>query len=110
MTAVDIRQLALSLPEALEAPHFEKASFRVRGKIFATLSPDGDSVVLRLPVEIKESLLQSDAAAVVPLPGAWNRGGWTQIAIRRMETAKLADLIRLAWAQTAPKSLTRNRQ
>jgi len=30
------RRYALSLPEAVEEPHFEYASFRVRGKIFAT--------------------------------------------------------------------------
>ncbi len=106
MTADDIRALALSLPEAGEQPHFERTSFRVRGKIFATLPPDGDLVVLKLPVEIKESLVQSDPEAVIPLPGGWDRGGWTQIAIGGMETAKLADLIRLAWAQVAPKSLT----
>lgn len=109
MTADDIRALALLLPEADELPHFERASFRVRGKIFATLPPDGERVVLKLPVEIKESLRQSDPEAVIPLPGAWGRGGWTQLAIGRMEAAKLADLIRLAWAQVAPKSLTRGR-
>lgn len=107
MTADDLRALALSLPEAEEQAHFERDSFRVRGKIFATLAPSGDLVVLKLLPEIKESLRQSDPDAVVPLPGAWDRGGWTQIAIGRMEAAKLADLVRLAWRQAAPKSLTR---
>ena len=104
----DIRALALTLPEVVEAPHFEKTSFRVRGKIFATLTADGEILVLKLPVEIKESLLQSDPDAIVPLPGAWDRGGWTQVAIQSMETAKLADLVCLAWRQVAPKSLTRD--
>ena len=107
MTADDIRAVALSLPEAEEQPHFERTSFRVRGKIFATLPPDGDLVVLKLLPEVKESLRQSDPDAVIPLPGAWDRGGWTQIAIQRMEAARLADLVRLAWRQVAPKSLTR---
>ena len=35
------RQFALSLPETTEEPHFEYSSFRVRGKIFATVPPDG---------------------------------------------------------------------
>lgn len=108
MTADDIRALALSLPQAEEHPHFERASFRVRGKIFATLPPDGERVVLKLLPEIKESLIQSDPEAIIPLPGAWGRGGWTQIVISRMEAAKLADLVRLAWRQVAPKSLARS--
>ena len=37
MTQDDIRALALSLPLAEEHPHFDRASFRVKGKIFATL-------------------------------------------------------------------------
>jgi len=44
-------------------------------------------------------------ALPLPLAGGWDRGGWTLIAIGSMEDAKLADLIRLAWRQVAPKKL-----
>ena len=40
MTPEDARRFALSLPGVSEQPHFDKWSFRVRGKIFATLPPD----------------------------------------------------------------------
>ena len=40
-------------------------------------------MVLRLPVEIKQSLIQNDSHAIVSL-GAWDKGGWTQLAIGRM--------------------------
>jgi hypothetical protein len=102
---VDIRQVALSLPEAVELPHFEKASFRVGGKIFATLTPDGGRLMLKLPEEIKEALKASDPDAILPLPGAWDRGGSTLIEVAAMDPAKLADLIRLAWRTTAPAKL-----
>ena len=105
MTQDDIRALALSLPEAVEAPHFDRASFRVRGKIFATLPPSGEDVVLRLPELVKESLKQSDPKAYVALPGGWDRGGWTQLTIGRMDAEKMADLVRLAWRGVAPKRL-----
>ena len=37
MVSIDtFRKLALSFPEATEEPHFEKTSFRVKKKIFAT--------------------------------------------------------------------------
>ena len=35
------RRFALSLPETTEEPHFAYTSFRVRGKVFATVPPDG---------------------------------------------------------------------
>ena len=41
MTLDVVRSYALSLPETTEAPHFERTSFRVAGKIFATALPDG---------------------------------------------------------------------
>ncbi|MCF8503532.1 MAG: MmcQ/YjbR family DNA-binding protein [Caulobacter sp.] len=113
MTQSTIRTLALSLPEALEHPHFDRASFRVRGKIFATLPPVGEDgvqkVVLKLPVLVKESLQQTDAGAVVSL-GNWDKGGWTQLDIGRMDGEKLADLVRLAWRQIAPKRLIAGEQ
>ena len=38
MVSIDtFRKLALSFDEAVEQPHFEKPSFRVNKKIFATL-------------------------------------------------------------------------
>jgi hypothetical protein len=105
MTPEDIRAVALSLPEAVEQPHFEKTSFRVRGKIFATVTPDGARLWLKLPEEIKATLKESDPAAILPLPGACDRGGSTLIEVARMDAAKLADLVRLAWRQVAPKRL-----
>lgn len=105
---IDVRAIALALPEAVEAPHFDRASFRVRGKIFATLPPGGELVVLRLPELVKESLKQSDPETIEPLPGGWDRGGWTQIKIGRMAGEKLSDLIRLAWRGVAPKKLSKD--
>ena len=37
MTTDDFRNLALSLPEAVESAHMDHPDFRVGGKIFATL-------------------------------------------------------------------------
>ena len=34
-----VREFALSLPGATEEPHFDMSSFRVQGKIFATVPP-----------------------------------------------------------------------
>jgi len=48
-----IRRLALALPEAHEAPHFDLTSFRVGSKIFATAPLDG--VVVRIFVDESEA-------------------------------------------------------
>lgn len=104
MTEADLRALALCLPEAAEAPHFEATSFRVRGKIFMTLG-EGPGAVLKLPPHIQEAVVQSDADTVQPVAGYWGRQGWTRIDFERMQTETLSDLVALAWRQVAPKKL-----
>jgi hypothetical protein len=51
MTEDDVRSLALALPDTTEAPHHERTSFRVGGKIFATMPPQGGSVNVLLDEE-----------------------------------------------------------
>ena len=103
MTADDIRAIALSLPEAEEHPHFDRASFRVRGKIFSTLTADGAQVMVKLPLEIKAAVEQAHPDAFVALPGAWGRSGATLLVIAAMKDDEMADLLRLAWRQVAPR-------
>ena len=49
MTKEDLRRLALALPGAEEKSHFDKADFRVRNKIFASLKDDATGVIKLLP-------------------------------------------------------------
>lgn len=51
MTPDDVRALALALPGTLELPHHERTSFRVDGRIFATMPPDGESMNVLLDEE-----------------------------------------------------------
>jgi hypothetical protein len=51
MTEDDVRTMALALPDTTEAPHHQRTSFRVGGKIFATMPPDGASVNVLLDEE-----------------------------------------------------------
>ena len=44
VAAATVRRLALALPETAEAPHHDMTSFRVAGKIFATMPPEGGRV------------------------------------------------------------------
>jgi hypothetical protein len=105
VTQEEVRSLALGLPEAQEAPHFDRASFRVRGKIFATLPPAGDSVVLMLPPEIQSSVIQAHPSNIRPLPAAWQRRGATELVLEGISSDELGGLLASAWRRVAPKSL-----
>lgn len=40
MKYIAVQKFALSLPDTNEQPHHQMSSFRVRGKIFATVTPE----------------------------------------------------------------------
>ncbi len=101
-TPGDIRALAMALPEVEESPHFESASFRVRGKILATLG--SETVTLKLPTQIQESLCESDPQSVTA-PAHWGRFGWTTITLAAFDMDRMTDLVAAAWRQVAPKAL-----
>lgn len=52
-----LRRHVLSLPGAIEAPHFTYTSFRVRGKIFMTVPPDGLHAHIFVPEPERETAL-----------------------------------------------------
>lgn len=103
----DIRRLALALPEAHEEPHFESTSFRVKGKIFATMDPafaEG-SFVLKLDPEDQHNLAEGHPGKVAAIEGYWGRSGWTRVFATELDEAVLTDFLRMAWARVAPKRL-----
>src|SRR5947199_9131166 len=101
ITPALVRRLALSLPETIESSHFSRPDFRVHNKIFATLPPDGQTVVLRLAPANVDALISADPTAF------WNewRGRWLGIRLDRVALPVLRDPIADAWRTGAPKPL-----
>ena len=58
MKLAQVRRFALSLPETNEEPHFHFSSFRVRGKIFATVAPDAEHLHVFVGDEEREIALE----------------------------------------------------
>jgi len=69
MVSVEIfRKLALSFPDATEEPHFEKSSFRIKKKIFATFDEKNNHAVLKLN-EIDQSVFCASGDKIFyPIP------------------------------------------
>src|SRR5436190_23114981 len=104
ISAKQMRAAALALPEAVEAPHFERASFRVRGKIFATLARDG-TAMLKLDLDTHEALLAAEPETFFSF-GGWSRNGATGVRLARVRPALFRDLLEQAWRNVAPGRLT----
>ena len=70
---------ALAYPEALELPHFERTSFRVRKKIFATLDEKTRIAALKFSPIDQSVFIDISKAAFYPAQGAWGKSGYTYV-------------------------------
>ena len=103
MDAETFRAIALALPEAVEQPHFDRPSFRVRKRIFATLRPGEGRAVLKLSRLAQEALVAADPQTFSLTP--WAHQGWTSVDLERADPAELRELVAEAWSEVAPKRL-----
>ena len=95
----EARRLALALPGALEADHHARPSFRVGGKIFATLWDAGHLNVMLDEPGIRTAV---EAAPEVCSERWWGkRLSAVQVSLDRADAALVADLLRDAWEYRA---------
>lgn len=104
------RQLALSFPDSIEVPHFEKAAFRVNKKIFATLDIKNNRACVIL-TEIDQSVFCAfDKAVIYPVPNKWGKNGATYVELKTVRKGMLKDALRQAYKRiTETKSLSKNK-
>jgi hypothetical protein len=101
-----VRQLALALPLTVEMDHHGRPSFRVDGKIFATLWDEG-----HMNVMLGEPGIQT---AVQGNPDACDEFWWgrrlraVHVSLDRADEALVGDLLADAWEQKAPKRLLKD--
>jgi hypothetical protein len=106
VTPDDFRSLALSLPEAIEAAHMSHPDFRVRGKIFATLSyPDAAWGMVKLTPQQQADFVRTEPHVFQPCHGAWGRRGATHVRLEAANEGSVRQALILAWRNTAPKRL-----
>ena len=103
MTAEEFRRLALSLAEVAEGSHQGHADFRVRGKIFASLGPDPDRAMIKLPLETQELLLTTEPEIFAAANGAWGRQGCTLVHLSPARKSNLRQALEAAWRAHAPE-------
>jgi predicted DNA-binding protein (MmcQ/YjbR family) len=105
VTLERLRELSLSYPETTEEPHFEKTSFRVKKKIFATYLASTNTASLKLSQIDQDVFSNWDKAAIHPVPNKWEKQGWTVFDLDKVPETLFADALACAYCEVAPKSL-----
>ena len=106
MVSIDtVRKLALAFPETDEHPHFERKAFRVKKKIFATLSQKDMTVMVKLTPEDQSVFCAFDKTVIYPVPGGWGRMGATFVDLKKVKKAIFKDALTVAYCTVAPAKL-----
>ena len=104
MTFKQLRALCLSLPEVEEGETWGEATFRIRDKIFAIGSPEGDTASIKASLDDQSGLvaMDPDTFSVSAYTG---RYGWVRVRLGSLSPELGDRLIKNAWRRTAPKRL-----
>lgn len=97
MTPDDFRRLALALPGAAEGAHHGHPDFRAHGRVFASLHPDGEQGMVKVPPGVQQELVIKHAGACVPANGAWGRAGCTMVRLADIPLDVVREALMAAW-------------
>ncbi len=102
-TFKELQDLALSLSEATEEPHFEKTSFRIKGTIFATYEKKTATACLKLSLEHQSVFSSANEKAIYPVPNSWGSKGWTFVELKHIGKGHLSELLAAAYLEVTRK-------
>ena len=103
LTLADARRLALSFSEVTEEDHHGMPSFRVRGKIFATV-PDEDHLRLMFDADVARAVAHAHPEVCEELWWGKRLSGVT-VQLTRADHRWFAELLEDAWRRRAPQRL-----
>lgn len=101
ISAKTFRKLARSFPNTVEFPHFERTSFRVKKKIFATLAEKTAIATLKLSEENQSLFCAIASSAIYPVPNKWGTRGWTFFELKKISKDLMLDALKAAYREVA---------
>ncbi|MFH9011450.1 MmcQ/YjbR family DNA-binding protein [Streptomyces sp. NPDC017943] len=103
--AEDVRRIALSLPDTTEKAAWNMPTFRVAGKMFATLPEEETSIAVRCPKEERDELVlaEPDKFWIADHESSF---AWVRARLDALEgEEELRDILADSWRQAAPTRL-----
>jgi hypothetical protein len=99
-----VRRLGLALPQAEEGTAYGTPALRVRGKLFARLREDGESLVLRTDLVERDLMLAANPKLFF-ITEHYREYPWVLVRLSAVEPDELQGLLQDAWRRVAPKRL-----
>jgi len=104
VTFETVREIAQTLPGAEEATSYGTPAFKVKGKLFARLHQDGESLVVGVSFEEREEMM-SAAPERFYITDHYLNYPWMLVRLSTVRPDQLRDLLIGSWRRAAPKQL-----
>lgn len=108
VTVETFRQMALALPDTIELPHFDRTSFRVNKRIFATLDEQKKIAVLMFSPLEQSVFCAFDKNIIYSVPGGWGKQGATIFELSKIKKAMLKDALQVVFTEVLNKKRNKN--
>lgn len=103
-TLAFVRRCALALPEVIEGVCHGTPTFYVRKKLMLRMWEDGETLVCKVPMDLRDKLLD-DAPDVFSLTDHYRNYPAILINLDAVRESVLKERITVAWRQVAPPKL-----
>jgi hypothetical protein len=103
-----VRELALALPGAEQGTSYGTAAFRVRGKLFARMHQDGESVVIRIDYGERQLRMETDPQTFF-ITDHYLRYPMMLVRLATVYDDDLEELLEQSWRLVAPQRLLADR-
>jgi hypothetical protein len=109
VTADEFRATALGMPGATEGEHMGHPDFRAGGRIFATLTGDGERAMVKVTPEVQAELVEGAPGAFEAAKGAWGRAGATMVRLKGAKKSVVKGAVAAAWRLVQENASKRKR-
>lgn len=107
-TGDDLRRLALALEGTTEAPHFDRAAFRVL-RNYVTLAADGLTANFKFTPDEQEFKCMMAPRAFQRIGNKWGDQGWTTAILSELSEPELKNALEMAQAHAVAKTPARKK-
>lgn len=102
VTLDSCKSIALSFPETVQQPHFDKISVRINRKIFITLDSKKQIATVKLTPKSQDLFSLLDPEIVYAVPNKWGLQGWTIVELSLIERDFLNEIMEEAFQTVSP--------
>ncbi len=105
VAADDVRRLAVTLPRTEEALVRDSVKFRIRGLVYAAISPDEELMGFAFPKEERAALVAARPDTFVMPVKSDERYNWVRVRLGAIDEAEMRELVVDAWRMCVPRSV-----